>query len=211
MAIDFTSMGASNAAPTPVEVVPTTPNISLNLEKANLLDLAKAAPGLTKAALAASWDVSAAGPDADLDISAFLLHEDGKIHSANDVIYFNNKTAAGIALDKDNRTGAGEGDDETITIDLAALDPSIHKIVCCVTIADAVKNHQTFGMVANAMVRLVNTETNAEIARYQLKEEFTTATAVVFAELVKDNGSWVFHTIGDGIVADLNGIAARFQ
>lgn len=215
MAIDFTSMGAgaTNPAPAtaPVEVTPTTPGISLDLDKHNLLNLDKIAPGLTKVDLAAQWDASACGADADLDISVFLCHEDGKIHSGDDVIFYNHKDVNGIHLDKDNRTGAGDGDDETISMDLNAINPSIHKIVCCVTIDKATERHQTFGMVTNSLVRLVNKDTNAEIARYSLKEDCKTATAIVFAELVKDNGSWVFHTIGEGLVADLNGIAARFQ
>ena len=109
MAINFTSLGGpANPTPTPTEVAPATGGVSLDLEKNTILDLAKAAPGLTKVDLCAGWDISAGGADFDLDISAFLLNEAGKITSASDVIFYNNKTAPGIHLNGDNRTGAGD-------------------------------------------------------------------------------------------------------
>lgn len=209
MAIDFTSLNAEVSAPQ--EVVPTTPNISLNLEKNSLLNLAKATPGLMKVNLCAGWDVAGNGEDFDLDISVFTCHENGKIASANDVIFYNHKEVAGIKLNKDNRTGAGDGDDEIISIHFSEIDPSIKKIICCVTIDQAIQRQQTFGMVSNSYVRLVNSETNEEIAKFTLKNDYDTSTAVIFAELVHTDGNWVFHTIGEGLVADLNQIVVRFQ
>ena len=212
MAINFTSLGGpANPTPTPTEVAPATGGVSLDLEKNTILDLAKAAPGLTKVDLCAGWDISAGGADFDLDISAFLLNEAGKITSASDVIFYNNKTAPGIHLNGDNRTGAGDGDDEVINLDLAALSPSIHKVICAVTIDQAITRRQTFGMVNNSYVRLVNSENNSELCKFQLKDDYSTDTAVVFAELVKDGSTWAFHTIGEGKQADLNGIAALFS
>ena len=212
MAINFTSLGGpANPTPTPTEVAPATGGVSLDLEKNTILNLAKAAPGLTKVDLCAGWDVSAGGADFDLDISAFLLNEAGKITSASDVIFYNNKTAPGIYLNGDNRTGAGDGDDEVISLDLATLSPSIHKIICAITIDQAIARRQTFGMVNNSYVRLVNVENNSELCKFQLKDDYSTDTAVVFAELVRDGSTWAFHTIGEGKQADLNGIAARFS
>lgn len=208
MAINFNTLGD---APAPVEVAPAPAGISLNLSKNSVLDLSKAAPGLSKVKLCAGWDVASGGADFDLDISCFLLHAGNKITSAADVIFYNNMSTAGIRLEGDNRTGAGEGDDETINIDLAAVDASVEKIVCCVTIDQAMTRRQTFGMVANSYVRLVNSDTNAELCRFELKDNGSTDTAVVFAELVRDGGSWSFHTIGEGKQADLNGLAAMFQ
>lgn len=210
MAINFNTLGAS--APAPVEVAPApTPGISLNLAKNSLLDLSKAAPGLSKVKLCAGWDVAQGGTDFDLDISAFLLNENNKITSAADVVFYNNKTVPGIVLEGDNRTGAGEGDDEVIDIDLNGVAPSVSKIVCCVTICDAMTRRQTFGMINNSYVRLVNADSDAELCKFELKDNSSTDTAVVFAELVRDGGSWVFHTLGEGKQADLNGIAAMFQ
>lgn len=209
MAIDFTSLGAGVEAPQ--ETVPATPGISLDLKKNALLDLGKAAPGLTKVDLCAGWDVSASGTDFDLDISVLACHEGGKILSSNDVIFYNHKEVPGVSLNGDNRTGAGDGDDEIISIILSEVDPSVSKLVCCVTIDQATARHQTFGMVSNSYVRLVNKETGAEIAKFVLKDDYATSTAIVFAELVRVNGNWVFHTIGEGLVGDLNQVAARFQ
>lgn len=208
MAINFTNLGSAPAAP--VEVAPSTPGVVLNLEKNAVLDLAKAAPGLKRAKLCAGWDVAANG-QADLDISVFLLNEAGKITSANDVIFYNHMEVPGVKLSGDNRTGAGEGDDETIEINLDAVSPAIHKIVCCITIDKAMERRQTFGMVNNSYVRLVNDESGAELCRFPLKDDYSTDTAVVAAELIRTNGSWSFHSIGDGKQADLNGLAAIFS
>lgn len=209
MAIDFTSMGGSTAAP--VEVAPAASGISLNLTKNTLLDLTKAAPGLTQVDLCAGWDIATAGATFDLDISVIVCHEDGKIYSGNDVIFYNHKNVPGISLEGDNRTGAGDGDDEIIHIDLPQMEPSVRKLVCCVTIDQAETRHQTFGMVSNSYVRLVNRENGQEILRYSLERDCSSATGVVFAELIRENGKLVFHTIGEGVVGDLNQIAARFQ
>lgn len=213
MAINFTSLSEDTQAPVsaPVEVAPAAPGISLDLSKNSVLDLSKAAPGLTMVDLCAGWDISAGGADFDLDISAFLLNAAGKITSGSDVVFYNNKTVAGVNLNGDNRTGSGEGDDEVISINLAQVAPTTNKIVCCVTIHEAVARRQTFGMVNNSYVRLVNKETNAELCRFTLKDDYLTDTAVVFAELVRDGSNWVFHTIGEGVQADLNQLCTRFQ
>ena len=209
MAINFTSSGGEVSTPT--EVTPTQSGISLNLEKNTVLDLAKAAPSLNNVDLCAGWDIAVSGVDFDLDISVFLLNEAGKITSASDVVFYNNPVANGIQLNGDNRTGAGEGDDETITLNLQAVSPTVNKIVCAVTIDQALARRQTFGMVNNSYVRLVNKDTGSELCKFQLKDDYSTDTAVVFAELVRNGASWAFHAIGQGKQADLNGIAALFS
>lgn len=213
MAINFTSLSSDSSAPAPapVEVAPAAPGISLDLSKNSVLDLSKAAPGLSMVDLCAGWDVAAGGADFDLDISAFLLNSAGKITSGNDVVFYNHKSVAGVSLNGDNRTGAGEGDDEVISLNLAQVAPTVNKIVCCVTIHEAVARRQTFGMVNNSYVRLVNKDTGAELCKFTLKDDYSTDTAVVFAELVRDGGNWVFHTIGEGVQADLNQLCGRFQ
>lgn len=208
--MDFTSLGGASTAP--VEATPT-PGISLNLEKNSFLNLDKAAPALTVVKLCAGWDTAACGQDADLDISVMACHANGKITSGNDIVFYNQPNVQpGISLSPDNRTGAGDGDDETITINLNELDSTITKLICCVTIDKATEKQQTFGMVNNAYVRLVNDSNDKELAKFDLKNDATsTATAMVFAELVKDNGSWSFHTIGEGKIGDLNTLAALFM
>lgn len=197
---------------TPVNVTNEQPGMTLNLQKNQLLDLTKREPGLTKVTLGAGWDVAQTGQSFDLDISAFLLDGNGKVNTLENVIFFNNKVGRGIQLMGDNLTGAGEGDDEQIKIDLTQIDPSIQKIVFVVTIFNAQEKRQTFGMVQNSYVRLVNeTQGEKEICRFNLREQGSTATSVIFAELNRQDSEWQFKAIGEGKVADLNGIVALYQ
>lgn len=184
----------------------------LNLQKNDILDLTKRNPGLKKVTLGAGWDVSYGGVDFDIDIAAFLLDENNKFNTVSNVIFFNNKQGQGIALSGDNRTGAGEGDDETILMDLEAISPSIQKIVFVVTIHEAQSRRQTFGMVNNSYVRLLDTQNNnKELCRFNLKADGSTATSVLFAELYRDMGEWQFKAVGEGKIADLNGVLALYQ
>ena len=185
----------------------------LNLNKNDILDLTKRNPGLKKVSLGAGWDIANNGLDYDLDIAAFLLNANGKVQNIpDDVIFFNNMQGQGIYLEGDNRTGAGEGDDERIRIDLESIPAHVQKIVFVVTIHEAQAKRQTFGMVENSYVRLVDLENNKrEICRFNLKENGSTVTSVIFSELYKQNGEWQFKAIGEGKIADLNGVLALYQ
>lgn len=209
MAINFETLNGSTSTPT--EVTPTTSGVVLNLEKNTILDLSKVAPGLSLVSLGAGWDVANVGSDVDLDISVFLLNANGKITSASDVVFYQNRNALGVSLSEDNRTGMGEGDDETISLNLNQVSPSVQRIVACVTIYDAINRRQTFGVVENSYIRLVNQETNQELAKYNLKGDYSTDTAVVFAELVRSGNDWAFHAIGEGKQGDLNSLAALYS
>lgn len=188
----------------------------LDLKKNDVLNLTKRMPSLKKLVLGAGWDTADTGPSFDLDIAAFLLDEHGRVaNPSTDVIYFNHLKGQGIMLEGDNLTGAGDGDDEKIDIELDAISPSVKRIVFFVTIYDAINKHQTFGMVQNSYVRLLNAEDNMkEVLRYPLKENFSTETAVTFAELFKEdtlNGpNWSFKAIGEGDIKDLNGLLANY-
>ena len=186
---------------------------ALNLKKNDILNLAKKNPGLKKVILGAGWDVASGGQDFDLDIAASLLNANGKVQNIpDDVIFFNNMQGQGIYLEGDNRTGAGEGDDEVININLEEINPNIAKIVFVVTIHEAQAKRQTFGMVENSYVRLVDLENNKrEICRFNLKENGSTATSVIFAELNRKSSEWQFKAIGEGKIADLNGVLALYQ
>lgn len=186
---------------------------ALNLQKNDILDLTKKNPGLEKVVLGAGWDVATIGQDFDLDIAAFLLNSNGKVAQVpNDVIFFNNKFGDGICLEGDNRTGAGDGDDERIQIDLSKIRSDVQKIVFMVTIHEAQSRRQTFGMVNNSYVRLLDVKNNEkEICRFNLKENGSTVTSVVFAELYKDGYDWYFKAIGDGKIADLNGMLGLYM
>ena len=184
----------------------------LNLNKNDILDLTKRNPGLKKVSLGAGWDIANNGLDYDLDIAAFLLDSNNKFNTVSNIIFFNNKEGQGISLAGDNRTGAGEGDDEVININLEEINPNIAKIVFVVTIHEAQAKRQTFGMVENSYVRLVDLENNKrEICRFNLKENGSTATSVIFAELNRKGSEWQFKAIGEGKIADLNGALALYQ
>ena len=186
---------------------------ALNLKKNDVLNLTKKNPGLKKVILGAGWDDASIGQDFDLDIAAFLLNANGKAQNIpDDVIFFNNMQGQGICLEGDNRTGAGEGDDERIRIDLEAISPHVQKIVFVVTIHEAQAKRQTFGMVENSYVRILDEERNErEICRFNLKENGSTVTSVIFAELYKTSGDWQFKAIGEGKIADLNGILGLYM
>ena len=185
---------------------------ALNLQKNDILDLTKKNQGLKRVILGAGWDVATMGQDFDLDIAAFLLNNNNKVaRIPDDVIFFNNMEGQGIRLEGDNRTGAGEGDDERIQIDLSMIRNDIAKIIFVVTIHNAQLKRQTFGMVENSYVRLLDAENDEkEVCRFNLKENGSTVTSVIFAELYRDGNEWRFKAIGDGKIADLNSILSLY-
>ncbi|MGL4453057.1 MAG: TerD family protein [Sarcina sp.] len=191
---------------------PATGGLTLNLNKNDILDLTKRNPGLKKVILGAGWDISVGGSDFDLDIAAFLLDANNKFNTVENVIFFNNKQGQGISLGADNRTGAGDGDDERMTLELDAINPSIQKIVFVVTIHGAREKRQTFGMINNSYVRLLDEVQNEkEICRFNLKEDGSTATSVIFAELYRQGMEWQFKALGEGKLGDLNEVLALYQ
>ena len=209
MAINFGNvLGDENTTASTAANAPT--DGLLNLQKNITLDLTKESPGLEKVLVGAGWDVSSAGSDFDLDLSAFLLHN-GKINSGEDVIYFHNKKRNGIFLNKDNRTGAGDGDDEIIQIELSKLDADVTEVAFCVVIFDAEPKNQTFGHVKNAYIHLVNQENKQELGVFQLNTDFSIDTAIIFSKLGRNGEGWEYKTIGEGKQADLNGLAAYFS
>ena len=213
MGINFGDMNSAPVpapAPTPAPVAPA--GISLDLSKNVVLDLTKRNPGLKKLVIGAGWDVSRAASDIDLDIIALACGANDKVSNVANVIFFNNMTAPGIKLNGDNRTGEGEGDDETIDVDLSAVAPDVHSIVFAVAIYDAVNRRQTFGMVNNSYVRILDKENNdKELCHFILKDDYSADTAVVFAKLVRNGSEWDFVTIGDGKQADINGLLALYN
>lgn len=196
------------------EVATPTGN-SVDLRKGSKLDLKKRAPGLKNLMVGTSWDAAETGADFDLDLFALLLTDRGKMKPKDGIVYFNKKELPGIRLNEDNRTGAGDGDDETIDICLDKIAQDVGSIVFCVNIYDCMNRKQTFGMVSNSCIRLVDRDNgDKEICRFSLKDDYSSSTAVIFAELTRDrdNNTWKFEAIGEGkMVADLNGIIAMFS
>ena len=174
----------------------------LNLQKNDILDLRKAEPGLKHVMLGAGWDVAKKGffnlgADYDLDLIALLLDSNDKLINRG-VIYFGNLKGDGIYLHGDNRTGAGDGDDEKISVDLDKLPAKCDKVIFALNIYDAVSRKQNFSKVKNAYIRILNEDNgNKEICRYNLSEDGGNNTALLFAELQRVNGSWQFKAKGE--------------
>ena len=176
--------------------------MAIQLSKGQRIDLTKNDPTLQKIVIGLGWDVKSfdGGQDFDLDASIFLLDESGKCRNELDFIFYNNLQSqdGSVIHTGDNRTGEGEGDDEQIKIDLAKVPSDVSRIAITVTIHDAEVRRQNFGQIANAFVRLVNEDTDVETLRFDLGEDFSIETAVVFCELYRHSGDWKFNAIGSG-------------
>lgn len=170
----------------------------LNLQKNDILNLSKAAPSLENVRLAGGWDMVRRGADYDLDLCAFLLDASGRlVKKVNPCVYFGQKHSEGIYLDKDNLTGAGDGDDENIYVTLSKIPEFVHKIVFAVVIFNP-GSSQSFSGVKNAYVRLVDSDRNdLEICRYNLSADGGNNTAVTVAELFRDGSEWAFKAVGE--------------
>jgi tellurium resistance protein TerD len=187
--------------------------MGVSLAKGGNVSLSKEAPGLTAVLVGLGWDArSTTGSDFDLDASALLCTEAGKVASDKHFVFFNNLKSPDGSVEHtgDNLTGEGEGDDEAIKVDLATVPPEVVKIVFPVSIYDAVNRGQSFGQVRNAFIRVVNQAGGAEIARYDLSEDASTETAMVFGELYRHGMEWKFRAVGQGFASGLAGIASEY-
>jgi tellurium resistance protein TerD len=187
--------------------------MGVSLSKGGNVSLSKEAPGLTAVTVGLGWDVrTTTGADFDLDASALGVNATGKIVSDQHFIFYNNLKSPDGTIEHtgDNLTGEGEGDDEQIKINLAGLPADVDKIVFPVSIHDADARGQNFGQVRNAFIRVVNQNGDAEIARYDLTEDASTETAMVFGEIYRSGADWKFRAVGQGYASGLAGIAQDF-
>ena len=187
--------------------------MALSLQKGGNLSLSKADPSLTKILVGLGWDErSTDGSAFDLDASAFLLTASGKVRGDADFIFYNQlkSTDGSVEHTGDNRTGQGDGDDEAMKVDLSKVPADITKVAFTVTIHDAEARRQNFGQVANAFIRVVNDVTGAEIVRYDLAEDYSTETAMVFGELYRHNEEWKFRAVGQGYAGGLKAMCDQF-
>ncbi|OCS83379.1 TerD family protein [Caryophanon tenue] len=186
--------------------------MAIQLSKGQRIDLTKNDPSLQKIMIGLGWDVKSfdGGQDFDLDASVFLLNEAGQCRNELDFIFYNNLQSSDGSVKHlgDNRTGEGDGDDEQITIDLARVPQDVHRIAITVTIHDAELRNQNFGQIANAFARLVNQDNDNEVLRFDLGEDFSIETAVVFCELYRHGTDWKFNAVGSGYQG---GLAALVQ
>ncbi len=187
--------------------------MGVSLTKGGNVSLTKAAPGLTAVTVGLGWDVRTTdGRDFDLDASAIACGSNGKVASDAHFVFFNNLTSPDGSIEHtgDNLTGEGEGDDEQIKVNLASVPGEIDKVVFPVSIYNAEAGGQSFGQVRNAFIRVVNQADNSELARYDLSEDASTETAMVFGELYRNGAEWKFRAVGQGYSSGLAGIARDY-
>jgi tellurium resistance protein TerD len=191
--------------------------MGISLTKGQRVSLEKVSPGLEAVFVGLGWDVnkSDSGSDFDLDTSVFLLGENEKLVSDNHLIFYNNLKSpdpdTSVEHMGDNLTGAGEGDDEVVIVNLKKVPDEVQKITFVVTIYDAEKRGQNFGQVNNAFVRLVDVKTKEEVLRYDLTEDYSIETAMVMGELYRKDGEWRMSAVGEGYEGGLPVILNRYS
>lgn len=188
--------------------------MAINLTKGQKVDLTKGNPGLKKIMVGLGWDVNAfdSGYDFDLDAAAFLAGANGKCPTEKEFVFYGNltHTSESVVHMGDNLTGAGDGDDEQIQVDLSLVPSNIERIAFTVTIYDAEVRGQNFGQVSNAFIRIVDETTGEELIHYDLGEDFSIETAVVVGELYRHNGEWKFNAIGSGFQGGLAALCGHY-
>jgi len=187
--------------------------MGVSLSKGGNVSLSKEAPGLTAVNVGLGWDVNTfSGGEFDLDATAIIVNGAGKVLSDGHFVFFNNLKSADGSVEHlgDNLTGEGEGDDEVIKVNLATIPAEAERVVFAVSIYDADNRRQNFGAVRNAFIRVVNQANSAEIARYDLTEDASVETAMVFGEVYRNGPEWKFKAVGQGYASGLRGIAADF-
>ena len=179
-------------------------------KKGQAVSLAKS---LNNVLIGLGWDTVEGGRYSfDLDASVFLVGKNEKVVEDEDFVFYNNLKHPTGAVEHtgDNRTGEGEGDDESIRVDLRSIPSDIEKIIVTVTIHDAERRAQNFGQVSNAFIRLVDESTGENALRYDLSEDFSTETALVFAEIYRNGRGWDFKAIGDAFIGDLTDLCVKY-
>ena len=187
--------------------------MGISLSKGGNVSLSKTDPSLKNVLVGLGLDARpTAGADFDLDASAFMVKEDGKVRSDSDFIFYNQtkSTCGSVEHTGDNRTGAGDGDDEAVVVLLDKVPADVQRVVFCVTIHDADMRKQNFGQVNHAYVRVVNKDSNNEVARYDLSEDASVETAMIFGEIYRHSGEWKFKAVGQGYAGGLAALARQY-
>lgn len=186
--------------------------MGVSLKKGTAVSLTKAAPGLKNIVVGLGWDAQARGATFDLDASVFCVGQHGRVYNSDDFIFYNNLRSSDGAIEHtgDNRTGAGEGDDEAIKVALNRVASHVVSMVFAVTIHEGEEKRQHFGQVKNAFIRIINADTNQELARYDLAERFSGETALIFGDVYRAGNEWVFRAIGHGMKGGLPAACALY-
>ena len=184
--------------------------MAISLQKGGNVSLSKEAPGLSKITVGLGWDSRATdGADFDLDASLFLCGDDGKVIDDKHFVFYGNLKSPDGSVEHtgDNLTGEGDGDDEQIKIDLNAVPAGVKKMVVAVTIHEATARGQNFGQVVNAFMRVIDQSGDKELARYDLSEDYSIETAMIFGEVYRHNDEWKFKAVGAGFEGGLGPLA----
>jgi tellurium resistance protein TerD len=187
--------------------------VAISLTKGGNVSLTKQAPGLGAVVVGLGWDARTTDGQAfDLDASAIVCNASNQVVSPQHFVFFNNLATpdGSVRHSGDNLTGEGDGDDEQIQVNLAGMSAEVDKIVFPVSIYEAATAQQTFGQVRNAFIRVVNSADGTELARYDLSEDASTETAMVFGELYRSGEEWKFRAVGQGYSSGLSGIARDY-
>lgn len=188
--------------------------MAVSLSKGQKVDLTKSNPGITEVVVGLGWDTNKydGGQQFDLDASVFLLNGLGKVRNDLDFVFFNNKEGGNgsVVHSGDNKTGDGDGDDETVNVNLPSIPADVEKVSFTITIHEAASRNQNFGQVSNAYVRILNKANGEELIRYDLGEDFSVETAIVVGELYRHSGEWKFNAVGAGYKDGLAGLAGDF-
>jgi tellurium resistance protein TerD len=198
---------------TTTDITTKETEMGVSLSKGGNVSLSKEAPGLSNIIIGLGWDTrSTDGADFDLDASVFMLNEQGRVRSDADFIFYNNLKSSDGSVEHtgDNLTGEGEGDDEQVKVALNGVPPEVAKLAVTVTIHEAEGRRQNFGMVSNAFMRVVNGDNNTEIARYDLTEDASTETAMIFGEVYRHGSEWKFRAVGQGFAGGLGPLARNY-
>jgi len=188
--------------------------MAISLVKGQKIDLTKGNPSLKKVIIGLGWDTNkySGGFDFDLDASVFLVGSNGKTNHDEDFIFYNNLKSRNQAVihTGDNRTGVGDGDDEQILLEFAKMPADVDKMAITVTIHEALERGQNFGQVSNAYVRVINEDTNEEVLRYDLGEDFSIETAIVVCEIYRNGSEWKFSAVGSGFQGGLGALCNNY-
>jgi tellurium resistance protein TerD len=187
--------------------------MAVSLSKGGNISLSKSAPSLSRILVGLGWQARVTdGDDYDLDASAFMVAESGKVRGDEDFIFYNQLSSrcGSVEHTGDNRTGAGAGDDEALQIDLTLVPNHVKRVVVCVTIDEAEARRQNFGQVSGAFMRIVNLDNDVEIARFDLSEDYSTETAMIFGEVYRHNDEWKFKAVGQGFAGGLEALCGQF-
>jgi tellurium resistance protein TerD len=187
--------------------------MAISLSKGGNISLSKTDPGIKKAVIGLGWDPRATdGQEFDLDASLFMLSANGRVMNDQGFIFYGQMRSQDGSIEHtgDNRSGQGEGDDEQVKVSLDKVPAEIDKLAITVTIHEAQARGQSFGQVANAFIRILNEETGREVARYDLAEDASTETAMIFGELYRHNGEWKFRAVGQGYAGGLMAMCKQY-